>query len=151
MSYEPGQENYSEFIAAWNTSNQTNLPTKITGGEALNYNFTWQVQSIKKQGEATLSSSQVDTNSNPALWTGDIRTYAGSISFNMFTLEFENNQLIRNAALQDQRAGFADDMCYAISAQAKMKMNILYRCGGTTYGAYAMSPYVRIIGVLVEQ
>lgn len=151
MSYEPGQEDYSEFIAAWNTSNQTNLPTRTSGNEALNANFTFNVQSIKKQGEATLSNNQVDTNSNPALWTGDIRTYAGNISFNQFTLEIEQNSLIRNAAYQDQRVGFSDDMCYAITDQAKLKMQILMRCGGTTYGAYAMAPYVRMIGVLVEQ
>lgn len=151
MSYHPGPENYSEFIAAWNTSDQTSgIPTKISGNETT-ANFTFNLQGIKKNGEASLASNQVSTGTNPAFWTGDIRSYAGSTSFNMFTIELENNELTRSAALQDQRIGFGDDMCYSLTDEAILKMKILYRCGGTSYGAAMISPYVRVIGVLVEQ
>ena len=147
MSYEPGQENYSEFMYAWNGSDQS-LPSKTSGSsEVTNYNLTIQVNNLQKNGEATLSGSQVSTNTHSAFWTGDSRSYAGSTSFNMYTIEFANNALLRNAANQDQRVSFHDDMCYAVTDQAILKLEILFRCGG----GYTIHPYVRFIGVLVEQ
>lgn len=144
MSYTPGEEDYSEFLASWNTANQ-NLPVKTSGAEST-ASFTLNLNTLSKDGEATLSSNQVDTNSAPALWMGDIRSYAGTNGFNIFTIEFDNNDLIRNAALQDQRFSYADDMCYGVTKEAILKIKINSRSNGNT-----IAPYVRILGVLVEQ
>lgn len=144
MSFTPGEEDYSEFLASWNTANQS-LPIRTSGGE-LYTDFTLNLNNLTKDGEATLSSNQVSTNSAPAFWTGDIRSNAGTSSFNIFTIEFDNNDLIRNAALQDQRFSFCDDMCYGITKEAILKIKINQRSGGNT-----IAPYVRILGVLVDQ
>lgn len=146
MSYQPGEENFSEFITSWATSNQT-LPTKTSGSEVADPIYTFNLDSIEKDGEAILSSNQVDTNFCNALWTGDIRSNAGTTGFNAFSIEFENSDLIRSAAFQDQRTGYQDDMCYAITDQAKLKLYLLFRCGGGS----TIQPYVRIFGVLVGQ
>lgn len=144
MSFTPGEENYSEFLASWNTANQA-LPGKTSGGEEY-ISYSLSISELTKVGEATKSSYQVSTNSVPALWIGDIRSNAGTNNFNVFTIEFDNNDLIRNAALQDQRFSYADDMCYAITKEAILKIKIVQRSGGNT-----IAPYVRMLGVLVEQ
>lgn len=145
MSYTPGEDGYSEFMAAWNTVNQS-LPVKTSGAESTAYDFTFTLNSVLKNGEALLSSNQLDTNSAPAFWMGDIRSNAGSTGTNIFTIEFDNNDLARSAALQDQRTSYVDDMCYAITDSAILKLKINNRSAGNT-----VSPYVRILGVLVEQ
>ena len=145
MSYIPdGRENFSEFMASWATSDQ-NLPVKTSGSETTQ-NFKFSLGTLSADGEATLSDSTVSTNSTPALWWGDIRAQSSSTTFNQWTIEFDNNNLIRNAAYQDQRLSYADDICYAITNEAVLKLKIMNRSGGNT-----IAPFVRILGVLLEQ
>ena len=147
MSYlADGREDFSEFLAAWSTANQS-LPNKGTGGET-NPNITLTVASTIINGEATLVSNELSTNGSPALFMGDaMSTTSGDPGrFNMYCIEFEDNSLTRSAAYQDQRAIAIDDLCYAVSDKAKLKIEINYRSGG-----YLVATFIRSIGMMISQ
>lgn len=147
MSYlADGRENFSEFLAAWSTADQS-LPNLAPNSE-INPNITLTVASTIINGEATLVSNELRTNSSPALFMGDAMstTFGAPNRFNMYCIEFEDNSLTRSAAYQDQRAIAIDDLCYAVSDKAKLKIEILYRSGG-----YLIATFIRSIGMMISQ
>tara|TARA_R100000773_G_C4203597_1_gene105184 strand:+ start:109 stop:546 length:438 start_codon:yes stop_codon:yes gene_type:complete len=145
MSYTPNEENLSEFIAAWGSSSQA-MNERISGDETTT-NFIFELDQINSD-QATLSSNVISTNSAPALFMGDVRTNASdeNNSFNNYAIELQGNQLLTSRAPQDQRQSVIDDLCYSVSDSAVLKMTIVYRSNGDT-----IAPFVRVLGVLVEQ
>lgn len=147
MSYDPSiNQNASEFIAAWKSSNQT-LPSRTSGTTEASTNTLIELNRLlNTTTEVDLSSNVISTNTAPALWYGDIRSTSGGNVGNQFTIEFETNDLQRHAAYQDERAAYRDDVCYAVSNEAELKIKITYRIAGNT-----IAPYVRVIGILIGQ
>lgn len=147
MSYDPSvDQNASEFIAAWKTTSQS-LPTRTSGSNEASYNTTLELNRLLNTStEVTLSNNRVTTNTAPALWYGDMRSTSGTNVGNQFTLEIDKNDLQRHAAYQDERAAYRDDMCYAVSDEAYLKIKIVYRIKENT-----IAGYVRVIGVLIGQ
>jgi len=147
MSYDPSISlNASEFVAAWNSTNQ-GMPERVGSGNEATYDFTFDLNNITADGP-TLSADTISTNTGPALWAGDVRTSATdeNSSFNQYSIELEPNTLAVNKAYQDQRSSMTDDMCFSVATTATLKMTIARRVNGDT-----RVPYVRVFGVLLEQ
>ncbi|MGA1706757.1 MAG: hypothetical protein ACO39X_06920, partial [Candidatus Nanopelagicaceae bacterium] len=119
----------------------------ISGSTIDNYNYTFDIDSIKETNTpATLSSNTVFTNGPSALWYGDMRDSGTNTTGNQFSIEFESNDLIRMASNQDERWAYRDDQCYSVYKSAKLKIELIRACSGTT-----IAPYVRILGVCIGQ
>lgn len=145
MSYNPNEKDSSEFIYGWNSQSQS-MPSR-SGGTVDNYNHTFNLNSIKTTKTlATLDNNTLSTNGPSALWTGDIRVNGTSDSGNQYSIEFEDNDLIRMASNQDERWAYRDDQCYSVHKNAKLKMELVRVSTGST-----VAPYVRIFGICLEQ
>jgi|32_taG_2_1085360.scaffolds.fasta_scaffold36956_2 hypothetical protein len=145
MSYDPNEVRSSEFIYAWESQSQS-LPSR-SGSTIDNYNYTFNLDSIKStKTSASLESNTVSTNGPSALWVGDIRDSGTNTNGNQFSIEFEDNELIRMASNQDERWAYRDDQCYSVHTQAKLKIDLIRAISGST-----IAPYVRILGVCIGQ
>ena len=145
MSYDPRETRSSEFIYAWESQSQS-LPTR-SGSTIDNYNYTFNLDTIKDSHTvATLANDEVNANGVSALWVGDIRDSGTNSTGNQFSIEFEDNDLIRMASNQDERWAYRDDQCYSVHSRAKLKIELIRAGSGAT-----IAPYVRILGVCIGQ
>jgi len=145
MSYDPRETRGSELIFAWHSVSQS-LPTR-SGSTVDNWDYTFNIDTIKTtKTSASLDSNTVSTNGPSALWVGDIRDSGTNSTGNQFSIEFEDNDLIRMASNQDERWAYRDDQCYSVHTQAKLKIDLIRSVSGST-----IEPYVRILGVCIGQ
>ena len=145
MSYDPRETRSSEFIYAWESQSQS-LPTR-SGSTIDHYNYTFNLDTIKDSHTvATLANDEVNANGVSALWVGDIRDSGTNSTGNQFSIEFEDNVLIRMASNQDERWAYRDDQCYSVHSRAKLKIELIRAVSGAT-----IAPYVRILGVCIGQ
>jgi hypothetical protein len=145
MSYDPREVLTSEFIYAWDSQSQS-LPN-YSGSTFDGYNYTFNLDTIKdSRTVAFLANDEVDANGVSALWVGDIRDSGTNSGGNQFSIEFDENDLIRMASNQDERWDYRDDHCYSVHSKAKLKIKIIRAISGVT-----IAPYVRILGVCIGQ
>ena len=150
MSYDPNRTEMSEFMTSWNSSNQ-DLPYKWSGSQT-NYNLTLNLNTIG-EGDASIVSNKI-TPSESGLYgyfTGDVRSSTDEPeqtqpSGDLYEIHFDTNDGDQSAGGNAQRSHRYDDQCYSISSTAELKLGYALRCGGNT-----LSPWVRVIGVLVER
>ena len=146
MSYDPNLEDYTEFIWAYDSASQS-LPSRNSSTTIDNFDATITLDSYRSTNTgASLTSNELFTNNSRAFWCGDMRVNAGTRRRTQFCLEFETNELIRNAANQDEgAAAVRDDVCYGVSAKAKMKVELCQKIIGST-----TAPFTRILGMVLS-
>jgi len=146
MSYDPNLEDYTEFIWAYDSASQ-DLPSRDSSTTIDNFDATITIDSYRSTNTgASLTSNELFTNNSRAFWCGDMRVNAGTRRRTQFCLEFETNELIRNAANQDEgAAAVRDDVCYGVSSRAKMKVELCQKIKGIT-----TAPFSRILGMVLS-
>lgn len=147
MSYAPERQNLTELLSAWNSSAQT-LPNKTTGSET-QFNFVLNLNTVG-EGDISISSNFVELGENGlyAFFAGDLRstTAPTTSSGDLFEMHFTNSDGAYSAALQRHRVNQNDDQCYSLHTSARLQIGYALRLGGQT-----IAPWVRILGVLVEE
>ena len=146
MSYDPDLETYTEFLWAYDPNSQS-LPSRNASTTIDDFDETIEIDSYRSTDTgASMVSNELLTNNSRAFWCGDMRTNAGARRRTQFCLEIATNELIRNAASQDEgQAACKDDVCYAVSDRAKMKVEICQKIRGTT-----TKPFSRILGMVLS-
>jgi hypothetical protein len=147
MSYDPNLEGYTEFLWAYDSDSQTLSPTRNGSVTIDNYGITITLDSYRSTNTgASLTSNELFTNNSRAFWCGDMRVNALERRRTQFCLEFETNELIRNAANQDEgAAAVRDDVCYGVSSRAKMKVELCQKITGST-----TAPFSRVLGMVLS-
>lgn len=150
MSYDPNRTEMSEFISAWNSSNQ-NLPYSITNSES-DYNYTLNLNTVG-EGDATIVSNKVTLAESGlyGFFTGDVRSNSDSSPSvqpwgDIYEIHFDNSDGDDSRGGNAQRVNRYDDQCYSIYSTAELKLGYAYHIGGNT-----LSPWVRVLGVLIER
>ena len=146
MSYDPEREDKSELFSAWNSASQT-LPNKTLGTEQ-DFNTTLVLDLIG-EGDITLSSSVITLPEDGlyAYFMGDLRsTHASPVSGDLYEIHFDQNDGDLSSGGQIHRLNRQDDQCYAIASSGELKFGYALRSGGNT-----IAPWVRVLGVLIEE
>tara|TARA_R100000388_G_scaffold65912_1_gene47878 strand:+ start:1368 stop:1814 length:447 start_codon:yes stop_codon:yes gene_type:complete len=147
MSYDPDFDSYSEFLWAYGTSSQS-LPSVNLSTTLTNYGEEVVINSYKSTNTgASLASNEISTNNSRAFWLGDIRSNTNPVRRKTeYTIEFETNELIRNAASQDEgSAACRDEVCYGVSSKARIEMNLVKKMYGSTTAGMS-----RILGMVLS-
>ena len=150
MSYDPDRQDLTELLSAWNSTDQTLLPTKTTGVE-VNYNTTFNLNTVG-EGDITISSDVINLGEGGlyAFFSGDLRstspTPPPSVSGDLYEMHFNTSDGAYSSALQRSRINQNDDQCYSLDSTAELKLGYAFRIGGNT-----LAPWVRVLGVLVEE
>lgn len=150
MSYDPNRTEMSEFISAWNSSNQ-DLPYSITSSES-DYDYTLNLNTVG-EGDATIVSNKVTLAESGlyGFFTGDIRSNSNEPGLtqpwgDLYEIHFDTNDGDHSAGGNAQRVNRFDDQCYSISSTAELTLGWAWHVGG-----YTLSPWVRVLGVLIER
>jgi len=149
MSYDPDRQGLSELLSAWNSSNQT-LPTRSVGSEA-DLNTTLNLNTVG-EGDITISSNVINLGEEGlyAFFIGDLRsaspTPPPNFTGDLYEIHFNTSDGAYSSALQRQRTNQNDDQCYSLDSTAELKIGYAFRIGGNT-----LAPWVRVLGVLVEE
>jgi len=150
MSYDPNRSEMSEFISAWNSSNQ-NLPYRVENSEA-DYNYTLNLNTVG-EGDSTIVSNKITLAESGlyGFFTGDVRSNSDSSPSSqpwgdLYEIHFDTSDGDDSAGGNVQRTNRNDDQCYSISSTAELKVGYAYQIGG-----YTLSPWVRVLGVLIER
>ena len=150
MSYDPNRSEMSEFISAWN-SNDQDLPYNYASNE--NYwNYTLNLNTVG-EGDATIVSNKVTLAESGlyGFFTGDVRSNSDSSPStqpwgDLYSINFDESDGDYSAGANTQRYNRGDDQCYSIYSTAELKLGYSWQVGGNT-----ISPYVRVLGVLIER
>lgn len=153
MSYDPNRTEMSEFITAWNSSNQTFTTYYGTGGNYVDRNITLNLDTVG-EGDANIISNVLTLpESLYGFFTGDLRVntdpipdYWNNVYGDLFAIKFDQNDGDFSSGGNVQRANRQDDQCYSIASSAHLKIGQTYRISGQT-----ISPWVRVLGVLIER
>ena len=150
MSYDPNRNEMSEFISAWNSDNQ-DLPYNVVDSES-DYNLTLNLNTVG-EGDATIVSNKVTLAESGlyGFFTGDIRSNSnesGQIQpwGDLYEIHFNENDGDDSGGGNAQRVNRFDDQCYSIYSTAELKLGHAWHIGG-----YTLSPWVRVLGVLIER
>ena len=153
MSYDPNRTEMSEFMTAWNSSNQTFNTYYGTGGNSVDRNITLNLDTIGEGDASIVSNVLTPPESIYGFFTGDLRVntdpipdYWTNVYGDLFAIKFDQNDGDFSSGGNVQRANRQDDQCYSIASSAHLKIGQTYRISGQT-----ISPWVRIIGVLIER
>lgn len=146
MSYDPERENKSEFMTAWNSASQS-LPNDTSGGE-YQANFQFTLNTIGEGDCSLLSSILYPAESLYAYFTGDIRcdTQSSSNFGDLFSIGFADSDGDTSTGGNVQRLNRCDDACYSIYDSARLNISTILRSSGVT-----IAPYVRVLGVMIEE
>lgn len=143
MSYEPGRHNLSEFISAWNTTNQT-LPTYSGNGTT---NTTVLELDTIGEGDSTIVSNTITPPESglKGYFIGDLRSEgtSGTNAGDIYSIRFDTSLGDLAAGCQSNRYNEQDEQCYGLGYTAKIRLHELFRCQG-----YTLAPWVRVLGVL---
>ena len=148
MTYNPNREQLTELISAWNSGAQTISPH--TSGVNTYLGQTIGLDTLGEgDGDLSITSSVINLPEDGlyGYFVGDYRlTTVGAAAGDIFSINFNNSDGAFSAGFQYQRSNFNDDQCYALYDSAKMVIGwAMIATGQTIY------PYVRVLGVLVEQ
>ena len=147
MSYASERQNLTDLLSAWNSSNQI-LPNRTLGNEA-NINAVLNLDT-PGEGDIIVSSNfiQLGENGLYAFFTGDIRSTSDptTTSGDLFEIHFNSSDGAYSSAFQRQRINQNDDQCYSLYTTAQLRVGYALRIGGQT-----LAPWVRVLGVLVEE
>lgn len=151
MSYDPNRTEMSEFMTAWNSSNQ--IFETYYGSVSANLNITLNLDTVGEGDASIISNVLTPPESLYGFFTGDLRVntapipdYFTSVHGDLFTIKFDQNDGDFSAGGNIQRTNRQDDQCYSIASSAHLKIGQSLRISGT-----ALAPWVRVIGVLVER
>lgn len=147
MSYIPGLSEESIFVTAWNSTNQTMPNRPSSTSYDMNYDFTFNLDTIGVGDRFSITSDVISTPDNLyAYWCGDVRSRTSNVSTtdNNYCIEFDNSTMTVNAPNQSQSNSWLDDMCHAVYNSAELKIKKIYRADGNS-----IAPYVRVIGFLI--
>lgn len=148
MSYQPGSSEESIFITAWNSVDQAMPLNTSSNGLSLNYNFTFDLDTIGIGDRVTLASNVITPpDSLFAYWCGDVRHVTDNISGTgtNYAIEFDNSTTTHNAPGQVHESATMGDCCHAVYDSAELKIEIMAICSGDS-----IAPYVRVLGFLLE-
>ena len=150
MSYDPNRSEMSEFISAWN-SNDQNLPYNRYDNEEY-WNYTLNLNTVG-EGDATIVSNKVTLSESGlyGFFTGDVRSNSDEPGLtqpwgDLYEIHFDNSDGDDSRGGNAQRVNRYDDQCYSIYSTAELKLGYAYHIGGNT-----LSPWVRVLGVLIER
>ena len=150
MSYDPNRSEMSEFISAWN-SNDQNLPYNKDDNEEY-WNYTLNLNTVG-EGDATIVSNKVTLSESGlyGFFTGDVRSNSDEPGLiqpwgDLYEIHFDNSDGDDSRGGNAQRVNRYDDQCYSIYSTAELKLGYAYHIGGNT-----LSPWVRVLGVLIER
>ena len=153
MSYDPNRSGMSEFMTAWNSSDQTFTTYYGTGGTSVDRNITLNLDTIGEGDASIVSNVLTPPESLYGFFTGDLRVNTSPIPSqsqnvygDIFSIKFDQNDGDYSAGGNIQRYNRFDDQCYTIASSAHLKVGETYRLSGKT-----LSPWVRVLGVLIER
>ena len=153
MSYDPNRTEMSEFMTAWNSSDQTLDTYYGTGGNSIDRNVTLNLNTVGEGDASIVSNVLTPPESLYGFFTGDLRvntdpipSQGQSVYGDLFVIKFDQNDGDNSAGGNVQRANRSDDQCYSIASSAHLKIGRTYRISGKT-----LSPWVRVLGVLIER
>jgi len=143
MSYDPNRETLTEFISAWNSTDQ-NLPT-YAGAETAN-TTVFNLNTIGS-GDSTIVSNTITPPESGlrGFFIGDLRSEGTSSSNagDVYSIQFDSSQGDLASGGQENRYNVQEEQCYSLETSAKMRIGFMYRCQGHT-----LAPWVRVLGVL---
>ena len=153
MSYDPNRTEMSEFMTAWNSSNQAFTTYYGTGGNSVDRNITLNLDTVGEGDASIVSNVLTPQESLYGFFIGDLRVntdpvpdYWTNVYGDLFAIKFDQNDGDFSSGGNVQRANRQDDQCYSIASSAHLKIGQTYRLSGQT-----ISPWVRIIGILIER
>ena len=151
MSYDPNRTEMSEFMTAWNSSAQTF--TTYYGSSTINKNVTLNLDTVGEGDASIVSNVLTPPESLYGFFIGDIRvntdpipSFWNNVYGDIFAIKFDQNDGDFSSGGNIQRYNRSDDQCYSISSTAELKIGYAYIIGG-----YTLSPWVRVLGVLIER
>jgi hypothetical protein len=144
MSYDPTYQELTEFVTAWNSSNES-LPNVTVETTSLNKTF---ILNTVGEGDSTLSSNSLNLPFDSALayFVGDFRATSSSFNFNIWALKFASSDGDLASGSQKNRNNLGDDQCYSVASSASLKCDNAFRMSGNS-----LAPFVRVIGVLMQE
>lgn len=152
MSYEPNRELKSEFMSAWNSVSQE-MPRYYESEPGVDANFTFELDEVGQENDGHYianSNTLTPADSLYGYFTGDIRVdttgVLPEVYGDSFCIRFLQNDGATSAGWQTQRFNRGDDQCYSIASAAKLQQRETLRSEGDT-----IAPYVRILGILIEE
>lgn len=143
MSYDPNRQTLTEFISAWNSTNQ-NLPTH-SGSETAN-TTVFNLDTIGSGDSAIFANTITPPESGlRGFFIGDLRSQGTSSSNagDVYSIQFDSSQGDLASGGNETRYNVQDEQCYSLDTSAKMRLGFLFRCQGHT-----LAPWVRVLGVL---
>lgn len=143
MSYNPNRQGLSEFISAWNS---TNDPLPAYNSPQTSLGFILDLDTIG-EGDSTISTNAVTVPEQglQAFFMADLRSdsVSGVVSGDLYEIHFASSDGDFSSGGQVQRANRNDDQCYGLGASAKIEIDDAFRISGNT-----LAPWVRVLGVL---
>ena len=116
-------------------------------------NITLNLNTVGEGDASIISNVLTPPEALYGFFTGDLRVntnpipaYGPKVYGDIFSIKFDQNDGDFSAGGNIQRYNRCDDQCYAIASSAHLKVGETYRISGKT-----LSPWVRVIGILVER
>lgn len=148
MTYDPEWQNRELLQSAWNSSTQIVQTVNASSPTPTTFDFTLSNVGLGGGSITNTDTTLATARGLSAFFIGDIRTHnTTSTAKNLFCIDY----LYRDSGIdiargrQNARYMLGDDQAYTVASEARMRMTLSWRSGGTT-----VTPYVRSLGFLVK-